>query len=399
MRVRAARSIIEVMPDPLYSSSKQGVRLFYLDWLRVLATFTLIPYHALEPFGLHIFYIKAAHPSFVFEAAGKVADFWFMPLFFLISGGSVRFALRKRTNKQFKIERRKRLIIPLIFATLILVPLAGYLSDKATYGISNQSFWAYYPTFFRFHNTDLAGFTGTFTLGHLWFLLYLFIFSVICAPLFRAIDKGRYSYIDQLGHIITRLPILIFLSIFILALARATLPFYPSPVYFAFYFILGYLLFAKEWLGEAFHKCFWLAVAIVIILTPIVIAYYTRQTYDDSLRLRVFLFTSVSQRILVELVAFAWVIVFYVLAKRFLNFENRFLIYFRDASIAIYIIHMSVILSFLYVFMRFNLPNIVLFAAVVASSAMVILLFYDIFIRRWSPIRFVFGMRRAKYYC
>lgn len=53
-----------------------------------------------------------------------------MPLLFVLSGVSTKFALQKRTNKEYLIERVKRLLIPLLFGTIVLMPIMTYMADK-----------------------------------------------------------------------------------------------------------------------------------------------------------------------------------------------------------------------------------------------------------------------------
>ena len=47
---------------------------------------------------------------------------WFMPLLFALAGVSARYALLKRSKKEFIIERIKKLLIPFVFGLVILVP-------------------------------------------------------------------------------------------------------------------------------------------------------------------------------------------------------------------------------------------------------------------------------------
>ncbi|MFC2099683.1 acyltransferase family protein [Candidatus Bipolaricaulota bacterium] len=39
---------------------------------------------------------------------------WMMPLFFVLSGASIYFALQKRSGRQFIVERLLRLMLPLV---------------------------------------------------------------------------------------------------------------------------------------------------------------------------------------------------------------------------------------------------------------------------------------------
>lgn len=58
----------------------------------------------------------------------------FMPLMFLIAGISTRYALQKRTIGQYVLERVKKLLIPFVFGTILIMPLMTYIADKFNYG-------------------------------------------------------------------------------------------------------------------------------------------------------------------------------------------------------------------------------------------------------------------------
>jgi fucose 4-O-acetylase-like acetyltransferase len=63
------------------------------------------------------------------EESGPVTLFivfflpWGMPLFFFLSGAGTRFALRRRTARQYAIERVQRLLVPFIVGCLLLTPI------------------------------------------------------------------------------------------------------------------------------------------------------------------------------------------------------------------------------------------------------------------------------------
>lgn len=50
-----------------------------------------------------------------------------MPLFFLISGMSAHYPLSKQTNGQYVSEKLKRLVVPLVFGMLVILPPQVYV--------------------------------------------------------------------------------------------------------------------------------------------------------------------------------------------------------------------------------------------------------------------------------
>ena len=98
-----------------------------LDWLRVLVFALLIFYHVgmfFVPWGFHIknniIYDWLRYPMVFLNQ-------WRLPILFVISGMGTYYALQKRTGLQFAFERIKRLLIPLIFGMLFIVPPQVYL--------------------------------------------------------------------------------------------------------------------------------------------------------------------------------------------------------------------------------------------------------------------------------
>jgi len=109
-------------------------------------------------------------------------DNWFMHLLFLIAGIGAAHALRSRSARAFVGERARRLLLPLLVGTLFVIPIQAWLRalDFRTFP---GGFFAFYPHFFNGISSGPGG-RGNFEWGHLWFLAYLFVFSVISLPVF-----------------------------------------------------------------------------------------------------------------------------------------------------------------------------------------------------------------------
>jgi glucan biosynthesis protein C len=127
-------------------------RRYDIDWLRVLAVLMLIPFHTARIFDIwEPFYAKSDQVSraLTYFFIGGV-NAWHMPLFFLLARASTWFALGFRSGGQYIKERLKRLIVPLVFGTLVSL-------GALTYGKFAGSFFQYYPRFFQIGATgDLS---------------------------------------------------------------------------------------------------------------------------------------------------------------------------------------------------------------------------------------------------
>ncbi|MCR5816115.1 MAG: acyltransferase [Ruminococcus sp.] len=164
------------------------MRKHFIDNLRWADVFLLIPYHTAQAFNTwgELNYIclqksRAASSLIVFLSP------FFMPLLFLLAGMSTRYALKKRSCSEYIVERVKRLIVPLVFGTLALCPILAYIGDVTNCGYSG-SFLEHYRVFFT-KWTDLSGYDGGFGVGQFWFLLYLFVISLICLPVIALVKK------------------------------------------------------------------------------------------------------------------------------------------------------------------------------------------------------------------
>jgi glucan biosynthesis protein C len=242
-------------------------RLAYLDWLRFFVVLSLAPFHAAlsytgwgsvyvydDPIRNDILSGVGLYHSLHFSGLRYYTIFmdnWFMHLLFLIAGISACHSLKKRDPGSFIGERARRLTLPLLFGTTLVIPIQSWLGalDFRTW---KGNLLAFYPRFFASH----------FEWGHLWFLGYLFIFSLLALPLFMRWERwGPPAFlVSILSRGVGALsPALLFG--FLEALFR---PGWPGrlnlvndwanfTVYFG-YFVLGYALGSKDILLERVER-------------------------------------------------------------------------------------------------------------------------------------------------
>ena len=110
---------------------------------------------------------------------------WAMPMLFLIAGLGSWHSLRRRGPGGFSVERLLRLGVPLVVATVTIVPVPQWLRLKAADPAYDQSYWRFLGEFFDVH-VDLTNFPfvlrgAYFETGHLWFVVLLIAFSLLLA--------------------------------------------------------------------------------------------------------------------------------------------------------------------------------------------------------------------------
>jgi hypothetical protein len=169
-----------------------------LDLARAVVVGGLIPFHALLVFdATDDFYVKSDRTADLvpFVAPVVVAA---MPLLFLVAGIGAWHSWQGRGARGYLGRRVRRLLVPLVAGTVLLVPLPVWLRLRADPGYT-ESYWAFWPRFFRirwewsefpFVLQPAADGRG-FETGHLWFVYLLLVYSVAVLPLLGWLDSPR----------------------------------------------------------------------------------------------------------------------------------------------------------------------------------------------------------------
>jgi glucan biosynthesis protein C len=160
-------------------------RKYYLDWLRVIAFYILIFYHVGMIFVPWDFHIKNNVTLEWFETWMAFLSQWRLPLLFLISGMVIYYSLGKRSWKGIITERSKRLLIPLLFGMFVIVPPQIYF-ERISDGVVFSNYWQFWKTVF-----ELVPFPegGSLSWHHLWYVLYIFVYSIIALPILTFFKK------------------------------------------------------------------------------------------------------------------------------------------------------------------------------------------------------------------
>jgi glucan biosynthesis protein C len=389
--------------QPEHSSSK-SVRLYYLDWLRLLATLGVFLYHAARPFDLQDYLIKnpersAAVTVFFVIFLGS----WGMPLFFLMAGASSLFSLRRRTGRQFAIERVKRLVIPFIVGSILLTPLQIFISwvHKGTY---EGPFLAFIPAFIEslpgpalseFFNASIFRSYGI----HLWFLGFLFSFSLIALPLFIWLKKeaGKH-FISRLATLCGQRGVLLLFILPAMLVRLILQPLYPEYTswsdftYFLVFFIYGYVLYADERFMRIIQRDWLLHLAIGIICT---IAIFTAvaagvgiEWYSNPSILGFYIAWS-----LISVNAWCWVIAALYVGSRIFNFSNNVLEYGQEAILPFYVFHQPIVFVIVFYVVQWNANIRVKLLVVILCAFIITMALHEFIIKRIAPLRSLFGMK------
>ena len=157
-------------------------RLIFLDWVRILAFGLLVLYHVGMYFVSWDFHIKSPHAGSAIEPLMRLTNPWRMDLLFLVSGAATSFMLlRDGASGPLLRSRAKRLLIPLLFGILVVVPPQSWLEVMQKHRYAGS-----YVDFMGLYLTGYSGFCATAgkclilpTWNHLWFLPYLFLYTLL----------------------------------------------------------------------------------------------------------------------------------------------------------------------------------------------------------------------------
>ncbi len=158
-------------------------RRYDIDWIRVIVFDTLIIYHVAMFFVPWDWELKNNETVDWIKWPMLFINLWRLPILFVISGMGTRFALSYRSGGQFVKERISRLFVPLLAGILLMVAPQIYLVRQAE-GRGYSSFLDFYPDFFNGFYPE-----GNFSWGHLWFLPYLLVMSLLATPIFLYLRK------------------------------------------------------------------------------------------------------------------------------------------------------------------------------------------------------------------
>jgi len=367
-----------------------------LDWLRVLAFSGVFLYHCSRFFNSADWHIKNAQTSAVVDIFTNIFDLWGMPLIFAISGASIFFALRPQGGARFLRERASRLLVPLLIGILVLAPPQVYF-DRLTHHQFSGTFFEFIPHFFEPANFSWNGM-------HLWYLVYLFAFTLVLTPLFMWLKSPRgQKAIHSLSNFSSH-PGAIYLWAIPIALITIIVdPFgmmKPSPaealvrlVMFPLPLVYGYLIYANEGIQQAIvrQRGASLGISAVFSLIALLISLGTAQ-WGWKFNLPVFSLVMTACSLLI----WSYLLSAFGYGMRYLTFNHRLLTYANEAVLPVYILHQPIILTLGFFIIPLQLPILAKYLIITPLASCITLGLYEYGIRRNSFLRHAFGLKSHK---
>jgi peptidoglycan/LPS O-acetylase OafA/YrhL len=374
-----------------------------LDAIRLFVVLGLVFFHAGLVFDTRDdFYVKNPHTTHAVSYLAGSGVVWAMPALFLIAGLGSWHSMRRRGIRGFVRERLLRLGVPLVFATLTIIPVPQWLRLKAADPAYHDSYPRFLLYFFDVH-LDWSDFPfvvqgDSFETGHLWFVVLLLVFSLLLALLMAWLPGHRVARVrEACARAVQRRGVLLVLPAIPLAVIGATLGMEEgyacwSRWAYLLFFVYGFVVAADDRFRAAMRRD---ATVAAVIGVPLFVAAmiglgtaggdpFTDMTVHAALA-----------RLLFGAAGWLWLVAILGLLDRTIRESapggNGG--YLGAAALPLYILHQPILVAVAYFVVRWHAPMLVGYLAIVFFSFVIMFVVYDLCVRRNRVTRFLFGMR------
>lgn len=296
---------------------EKTMRKHYLDNIRWFVIILVILNHTVSTFSsCKAMMSYNADGIAALDAIGYFIYPWFMPCLFLIAGMSAKYALEKRTEKEFLKERRNKLLLPFLTYWVIL----GSITAEFSFRINHS-----YETFKKLPDFVVRLIWLVNGIGPAWFLLQLFLISLVFLLVLK-LDKNKKLL--KLGEKCNVLILLLFYVPLLLAAQVLYVAYTYRNCFYLLLFLLGYFVFSHEKIQEMLKKY-----ALVFLAAALIVgALQTYFCWGEAYQL-------VVNRPLVVL--YTWLMILAVLGcfHRFFSGSGKISSYLSKNSFGIYLFH------------------------------------------------------------
>lgn len=378
-----------------------ATRHYGLDWLRIGAFALLILYHVGMAFVPWDWHVKANAAPVEWAAYPMLlTNPWRIPLLFVVSGYASRMLLAKLGGAgAFARSRTARLLVPLLFGMAVIVAPQPWveMSYKHGYTADFSHFWLH--DYFTFRQVGDAAMP---TWNHLWFVAYLWVYSLLLALTVALLPAGTRAAIARgteralAGWRLIVLPIAwILLLRFVLIPGRSEthglVDDLPGHLVFLPCFLFGFALGgARSWVSTLVR---WWQPALAAALIGYAVTVATEwQWPGDAVPTPGWL---AANRVARAVQFWGWIVALLGIAERYWNRDHPWRATLAEAVFPFYIIHQTAIVLMVWWLRPASLAGGVEFLILVAGTAAACALFY------WGgraigPLRPLIGLQRRR---
>ena len=378
---------------------EKPARVDYIDWLRVITTLSVFVFHSARFFdSFSDWHVKNSVPWVGGDIIVAFMSRWIMPMFMVLAGASTYYSLRARSAGQYARDRVLRLLVPFLFGVLFIIMPQAYYELAYRNKLPCSNLWDCYCLYI----VTLPQRFADFSFYHLWFLVVLFVFSLICLPLFLDLfNKGKGLLAMLAVQLNSPWKLMLLL---VLPLALADIFAYPGTFWGSrdfggwsiidhfLFFITGYVIFAIPNINNLLSRLNWYVAAGFIVAGAVFIPLIPQLVdWKNSFGTAGY---AAAQAVSAAL---TWCLMLCIinLGRRFLNFKDAFLAYASQAVLPFYILHQTVLIVIGYYLVQLDWHPALKYLVIAAVSFCLIMGVYDLLIKRIKVLRFLFGMRTA----
>lgn len=378
-----------------------GERQYFLDWVRVLAFALLIFYHTAMIFVDWGFHIESGHNSIFLKSIMILSSKWRLDILFIVSGVAISYMITKMSLKVFTWQRIVKLYLPLIFAVTVVVAPQAYF-EAVQKGIFEGGFWQFWTSLYFTFSWDERMNAPFPTYNHMWYVLYLFHYTIVLLPLFSFInsDKGKLTLAKvecwlSKGSRIIWVPLSIYLVIF-LAIDNHNVnhTFYNDwygHAIFIFAVIMGLVFVRMPQIWQSFENNRYLSLILGLISYSALLVIFLSP--DEMLPIDRTLAWDYSS----ILVKWSWIALIIGFTRKYLNYTNSTLKYCNSLVYPFFILHQTVIIVLGYYVIDWGLSGTFEFLVIVVGTFVICGLLYELLIKRSNILRVLFGLKWVKF--
>lgn len=375
-----------------------------LDWVRVCAFGLLVLYHVGMYYVSWDWHVKSPGAGPGLEPLMLLTSPWRLSLLFLVSGAASAFLLGRRPEG-FLGERSRRLLVPLLFGmAVIVVPQAYYEVVEKLPGGYHDGFLAFYGRYLAADGSFCRGDDCLVlpTWNHLWFLPYLWVYTVVAwlglrLPAgFRARVHARLVQVLA-GACALVAPMIVLITARLLLVGRFESThalvddWYNHAQYFVV-FALGFALARTEQFWAALERWRWVALAIAVPSYAFIAWYFWASGYGEARPAPELL--RMVQRVAWGANQWASIVAILGFAARLRHADGPVLRYLVPAVLPVYILHQTVIVVLAHNMKPLWIAPLIEGPLLVALTFAISFAGYEL-IRRSRWMRPLFGLKPA----
>lgn len=375
---------------------KLSGRLHYLDWVRVLAFAFLIFYHTAMMFVSWEFHIESGHDSTFLKSIMILSSKWRLDILFLVSGVAISYMTAKMSLKAFTWQRVIKLYLPLIFGIAVVVAPQAYY-EALQKNLFDGGFWQFWSTTYFTFTWDQRMGAPFPTYNHMWYVLYLFHYTILLLPLFAFINSARGSAgLDKLesflvkGSRIVWLPLTLYFAIFaIFDNHDINHTFYDDwygHAIFIFSVVLGVILFRMPRVWQAFedNRFFSLTIGVFSYSALLFLFFFPGEPLPVD--------RAIAWGTLGILIKWSWISLIIGFAKKHLNYSNKALRYCNSVVYPFFILHQTIIIVIGYYIIDWGMSGTTEFFSIILGTFLICGLICELIIKKNRILRLLFGL-------